>query len=222
MNKFSLNIAAILLLTGIFNPAMAQLKLLRDDASGGRPVTSNPYAEIKGSAYLWDFEEGSILFSEKDTARNLIIAFNAYDNTLEQKSDGQLVAYIPSKISGFILYQNSNPRFFRSGYSIPKVGANVFVEILIDGKYSLISHHYKVLGDDLSATYGSQKAKSFQNVEEWYLVKDGEAKLVKSKPKSIQETFGDDTPKVNKLIKDYSLDLKEKSDVIRLINLLNS
>jgi hypothetical protein len=222
MNKFSLKIIAVLLMTGSIHPAMAQLKLLKDGVSGGRPVTANPYAEIKGSAYLLDFEEGSILFSEKDTARNLIIAFNSYDNTLEQKSDGQLVAYVPSKISGFILNPDSNPRIFRSGYAIPKVGANVFVEVLVDGEYSLISHHYKTLGDDMGAAYGSQRSKAFQNVEELYIVIDGQAKLVKSKPKSIQETFGEDTPKVNKLIKDYSLDLKEKSDVIRLIKLLNA
>lgn len=221
MNKFSLKIIAVLLLTGLIHPAMAQLKLLKDGVSGGRPVTANPYAEIKGSAYLLDFEEGSILYSEKDTARNLIIAFNSYDNTLEHKTDGQLVAYLPSKISGFILNPDSNPRLFRSGYAIPKVGANLFVEVLVDGEYSLISHHYKTLGDDLTAAYGSQRSKIFQSVEEWYVVKEGTAKLVKTKPKSIQETFGEDTPEVNKLIKDYSLDLKVKSDVIRLVNLLN-
>jgi hypothetical protein len=77
------------------------------------------------------------------------------------------------------------------------------------------------LGDDLTAAYGSQRSKIFQSVEEWYVVKEGTAKLLKTKPKSIQETFGEDTPEVNKLIKDYSLDLKVKSDVIRLVNLLN-
>ena len=222
MNKISLKIVTVLLLTGLIHPAMAQLKLLKDGVSGGRPVTANPYAEIKGSAYLLDFGQGSILYSEKDTARNMIIAFNTYDNTLEHRSDGQLVAYIPSQISGFILNPDFNPRVFRSGYAIPKVGANVFVEILVDGEYSLISHHYKTLGDDLTAAYGSQKSKIFQSVEELYVVNDGDAKLMKTKPKSIQETFGEDTAKVNKLIKDYSLDLKEKSDVIRLINLLNN
>lgn len=210
-----------MLLTGLVHPAMAQLRLLKDGVSGGRPITANPYSEIKGSAYLLDFEEGSILYSEKDTARNLIIAFNSYENTLEQKSDGQLVAYVPSKISGFILNPDYNPRVFRSGYAVPKVGANLFVEVLVDGEYSLISHHYKTLADDLTAAYGSQRSKIFQSAEELYVVYKGTSKLLKTKPKSIQETFGEDTPKVIKLIKDYSLDLKLKSDVIRLINLLN-
>ncbi|MCL6261141.1 hypothetical protein M3O96_18710 [Aquiflexum sp. TKW24L] len=222
MMKFSLKSIIALLFVGLCNPALAQLKLLKDDASGGRPITSNPYAEFKGSAYLLDFEVGSILFSEKDTAKNMIIAFNAYDNTLEQKMDGNLLAFIPSKISGFILNTGSKPREFRSGYSIPKIGSNVFVEILVDGEYTLISHHFKTLGDDVNAAYGSQKSKAFQNVEQLYVVKDGNALMLKTKPKFLQETFGSDTPKVNKLIKDYSLDIKERSDVIRLVRLLNT
>ena len=219
--KFSLRIAMILLLTGFINPAKAQLKLLRDENSGGRPVTSNPYLEIKGSAYLLDFEEGSILFSERDTAANLIIAFNAYDNTLELKMDGQLIAYHPGKISGFILNTSSKPRLFKSGFEIPKVGSNVFVEILVDGEYTLISHHFKTMGDDVNAAYGSQKAKAFQTLDQLYIFKEGEARMVKTKSKYLEETFTSDTPKVVQLIKDYSLDLKERSDVIRLIQLLN-
>jgi hypothetical protein len=221
MKKFSLKIVIMAVLTGIFTPAMAQLKLLRDEASGGRPVMTNPYSEVKGSAYLYDFAEGSIIFSEKDTAQNLLVAFNSYDNTLEHKMDEQLIAYYPGKISGFILNTGSYPRLFRSGYDIPQAGANTFVEILVDGNYSLIAHHYKTMGDDMSATYGSQRAKIFQNVEELYVVVNGEAKLFKPKQKFLQETFGEESSKVNKLIDDYSINLKEKSDVIRLITLLN-
>lgn len=221
MRKISLKIAAFVILTGLCNPAIAQLKLLKDDASGGRPVLTNPYSEVKGSAYLLDFEIGSIIFSEQDTAANLTIAFNSYDNTLEHKMDGQLIAYYPGKISGFILNTGSYPRLFRSGYSIPQAGANVFVEILVDGKYSLIAHHYKTMGDDLTATYGSQRAKAFQTIEELYIVKDGKTTLFKSKSKYLKETFEEDTEKATSLIRDYSLDLKEKSDAIRLIRLLN-
>jgi hypothetical protein len=220
MIKFSLKSIVVLLFVGFCNPALAQLKLLRDEASG-RPVATNPYADFKGSAYLFDFELGSILFSEKDTAKNMVIAFNAYDNTLEQKMDGNLLAFIPSKISGFILNTGSKPREFRSGYAIPKIGSNLFVEILVDGDYTLISHHYKTLGDDMSAAYGSQKSKAFQTIEEMYIVKDGEARLIKNKSKFLKETFNEDIGKVNGLIKNYSLDIKEKSDIIRLIQLLN-
>lgn len=211
-----------MLLTGLIHPAMAQLKLLRDDASGGRPVTANPYTEVKGSAYLFDFQEGSILFSEKDTAFNLMIAFNVYENTLEYKIDDQLIAYHPDKISGFILNVGSYPRLFRSGYKIPKVGSKLFVEVLVDGEYKLISHHYKTIGDDLSATYGSQREKIFQTIEQLYVVSvGGEAHLVKTKPKYLNEVFQDDFTKAETIISNYSIDLKEKIDVIRFIELMN-
>ena len=140
MRKISLRIAVFVLLTGLVNPAIAQLKLLKDDASGGRPVMSNPYSEVKGSAYLLDFEMGSIIFSELDTAANLTIAFNSYDNTLEHKMDGQLIAYYPGKISGFILNRqvvvlSANIKCFRChGGRAPGAGGVFTTSVWLSGR----------------------------------------------------------------------------------------
>ncbi|WP_113926304.1 hypothetical protein [Cognataquiflexum aquatile] len=221
MNKFSLKVIAVLLLTGLIHPAMAQLKLLKDNASGGRPVIISPFADVEGSPYLLDFQYGSILFFEKDTLPNQVIAFNAYENTLEQrKEDGKFVSFESTKIEGFILNDGNSLRQFRSGYDIPKVGKNIFAEVHVDGKYTFISHHFKIIGDVVSANYGSQKSKSFQDVEQYYIVKDGKVILLKSK--SINEIFGQDAAEVSKFVKNHGIDFKNQSEITILIKMINS
>jgi hypothetical protein len=220
MKKFSL---LFLLIAFIYtNNALAQLQMMRDQATGN-PVMANPYPEVKGSQYWTEFDQGSIIFSERDTAEEVVIAFNAFNHTLEYRDGRELMAYSPGRINGFILNAKSAPQFFRSGYNIPGVGTNRFVELLVDGEYTLVSHKYKKMIDDPGATYGSQRAKAFSNVEDLYVFKDGEAFLWKTRKKAMVEFFGDEVYKsINELSNTYNLDLKEKTDIRRLIMLLNA
>ncbi|ERM81924.1 hypothetical protein P872_07980 [Rhodonellum psychrophilum GCM71 = DSM 17998] len=185
------------------------------------PVLANPYPDMKGSPYVGDFELGKIIFSERDTAENLMVNFNAFTNKLEYRIEGELLALDANKIFGFVLNEKSNPSVYRSGYAIPSVGPNRFVEILVDGEYTLINHKFKVIMDDSGASYGSQRAKVFEGREQLYVVKDGEVKLWKAKKKNLASIFGPDYEKVLSLEKDWSLDLSNLSDVTRLIKGLN-
>jgi hypothetical protein len=74
-----------------------QLSLLRD-GSTGMPVLANPYPDMKGTPYVGDFEFGNIIFSERDTAENLMINFNAFSNKLEYRFEGKLLELDANKI----------------------------------------------------------------------------------------------------------------------------
>ncbi|MGY6744025.1 MAG: hypothetical protein ACXIUQ_14895 [Cecembia sp.] len=222
MKKFSLSLLVCAFLAVITNSAFAQLQMLRD-AGTGNPVLSNPYPDVKGSPYWMEFETGSIIFSERDTANNLVIAFNAFNHTLVYQMDRELMAYGPGKINGFILGRDGNRQLYRSGYMVPGMGTNRFVEVLVDGEYTLVSHKFKKMVDDPGATYGSQRAKTFQNAEDLIVYKDGEAFIWRPRKKNLTGFFGDEGyKKINDLSNSYGLDLKEKSDVRRLIMLLNN
>jgi hypothetical protein len=220
MSKVSYLIVLIVLFCGIQN-GHAQLQMLRDQGTGA-PITANPYAGVKGSPYIGEFASGSIIFNEKDTANNIQIAFNGYANSLEVKVDGQLFAYTPQKILGFVISPEGRPELYRSGFVLPGLGENRFVQILEDGNYTLLKHKYKILGNDPSATYGTQNAKSFNPAEDLFVAKDGVVKPWKSKAKNIEEIFGDDYPKVSALVKDNGLNLRDQADVVRLFRLLNN
>lgn len=220
MRKFSLLFTIITLVC--CGGATAQLQMMRDQATGN-PVMANPYPEVKGSQYWTEFDMGTIIFTEKDTANDVIIAFNAFNHTLEFRDGRELMSYAPGRINGFILNPNSAPQLYRSGYNLPGVGANRFVEILVDGELTLVNHKYKKMVDDPGATYGSQRAKAFANTEDLYVFKEGEAFLWKPRKKALVAFFGDDGYSlISDLTNQYGLNLKEKSDIRRLIMLMNA
>ncbi|PRY84019.1 hypothetical protein [Mongoliibacter ruber] len=220
MRKFSLIIAVLFIST--INFVNAQLQVLRDQGSGA-PVAVDPFPDVKGSPYWKEFDLGKVIFSDRDTAENLDIAFNAFNHTLVYKDGRELMAYVPGKINGFILNASSAPQFYRSGYDIPGVGKNRFVEVLVDGDYTLVNHKFKRMIDDPGAAYGSQRAKVFSNVEDLIVFKDGESFLWKPKKKSLVGFFGSDGySKINEFAATYNLDLKDPTDVRRVIMFLNS
>ncbi|MCH7399677.1 hypothetical protein MM236_16890 [Belliella sp. DSM 107340] len=220
MRKISLLLVVLVICS--LNFAKAQMQVLRDQATGN-PVMTNSYPEVKGSQYWKEFDKGSILFTEKDTANEVVIAFNAFNHTLEYREGRDLKFYSPGRIKGFVLNSESSPQFYVSGYDIPNVGSNRFVELLVHGNYTLVNHKYKIMNNDPGATYGSQRAKAFSNVEDLYVFKDGKAFLWKIKKKGLVEFFGADVfALINQLSEKYTLDLKEKNDIRRLIMLMNS
>lgn len=220
MEKFSLII--VILLIASINNVNAQLQVLRDQGTGA-PVTGDPFPEVKGTPYWKEFDLGKIVFSDRDTAENVIIAFNAFNHTLVYRDGRELMAYSPGKINGFILNPSTSPQLYRSGYEIPGVGKNRFVEVLVDGEYTLVNHKYKRMIDDPGATYGSQRAKAFSNTEELIIYKDGEAFQWKPKKKFLVGYFGEEGySKINDFAATYNLDLKDSNDVRRLIMMLNA
>jgi hypothetical protein len=220
MSKISYLIVLIVLFC-IVQEGKAQLQVLRDQSTGA-PIMANPYAGVKGTPYIGEFELGTIIFNEKDTATNIQIAFNGYANALEVKVEGQLFAYTPQKILGFIIAPDGKPELYRSGFVLPGIGENRFVQVLADGSYTLIKHKYKTMGDDLSATYGAQNAKAFSPGEDLFVAKDGVVKAWKAKTKNLEEIFGPDYTKVAALIKGNGFNIRDEADVIRLFRLLNS
>lgn len=221
MKNFSLSLLGVLFLYGLGNESISQVQLLRDQVSGN-PVMANPNPEVNGTPYWSEFESGKIIFSEKDTVDNLMIAFNAFNHTLVYQVERELLAYTPGRISGFILHSKSNPQLYRSGYMIPNIGTNRFVEILVDGKYTLVSHKFKRITDDPGAAYGSQRAKALVSAEDLYVFKDGKPFLWRARKKNLVDFFGEEYyQKINKFSTSNNLDLKIKNDIRRLINYLN-
>jgi hypothetical protein len=201
--------------------AFAQLSILRDNGTGN-PILTSPYREVKGTQYIEDFKLGSIFLPNGQHVEGLQLALNGYENTLEYKLDGSLFAYPADKLAGFsILEPNGGFIEYTTQYTIPTLGKKRFLKILEKGKYTLLHHQYKIMADDVTATYGSQAAKVFQNQEEFFLVKGDKVYLLKNKSKDLQEIFGDDVGRVTSLIKTLKTNFKNPEDLRQLISQLN-
>jgi hypothetical protein len=199
----------------------AQLAILRDNGTGN-PITANPYREVKGTQYLDDFRPGIIYLPDGQTVEGLPIALNGYENALEYKIEDRLYSYAPEKLKGFLYVNGSGEKMvFTSEFTIPTLSKKRFLQVLERGRYQLLLHSYKIMTDDVTATYGAQAAKVFQNQEEFFIVRDNQVALLKNKQKDLQAAFGEDFVKVSTLIKEQKINFKNKEDVKSLIRQLN-
>lgn len=206
----------------VSNTSFAQLALMRDTGTGN-PIVANPYIEVKGTPYLSDFVAGVLILPDSQRVDNIMISVNGYDNTLEYKLNGMLFAYNPNKLKGFILPgATGQAEAFTSQYLLPNFGEKRFVQVLEEGRYTLVNYRYKVMVDDVSAGYGAQSSKVFQDESMYYIARDGKTFVVKNKSKSLQEIFGDDYGKAEGIINLHDLDIKNDVDLLFLLKTLNS
>jgi hypothetical protein len=199
----------------------AQLSVLRDNGTGN-PILANPFKEVKGTQYAEDFKIGTLLLPNGQKVENLMIALNAYENTVEYKWEANLFAYTADKLAGFNYFSDSGELVeFTSEFVIPTLGKKRFLKIAEKGKYTLLVHQYKIMVDDINGAYGTQRAKVFQNQEEFFLVKDGVVFLLKNKKKDLGRIFGEDLNDFNAILKKQKLNLKNEADVRKLVRQLN-
>lgn len=217
-NFFALVFIAILFAT---QSTLAQLAILRDNGTGN-PILTSPYREVKGTHYIEDFKIGTMYLPNGQKVDGLQLALNGYENTLEYKLDGSLFAYTADKLAGFAFTSPSGELIeYTTEYEIPTLSKRRYLKIVEKGKYTLLHHQYKIMTDDVTATYGAQAAKVFQNQEEFFVARDGEVFLLKNKPKDLEQIFRDDSGKVSTLIKSQKTNFKNPEDLKSLIRQLN-
>lgn len=217
-NFFALVFIAILFAT---QSTLAQLAILRDNGTGN-PILTSPYREVKGTHYIDDFKIGTMYLPNGQKVDGLQLALNGYENTLEYKLDGSLFAYTADKLAGFAFTSPSGELIeYTTEYEIPTLSKRRYLKIVEKGKYTLLHHQYKIMTDDVTATYGAQAAKVFQNQEEFFVARDGEVFLLKNKPKDLEQIFRDDSGKVSTLIKSQKTNFKNPEDLKSLIRQLN-
>lgn len=217
-----LSLLILIILTGISSSqVLAQLAVLRDSGTG-MPITTNPYREVKGSAYFQEFKPGILELKDGRKVEGLQLALNGYEHTLEYKLEGNLYAYSPEKLKGFSFFNAGGEKIkYTSVYAVPTLSKQRFLQVLEEGKYTLLLHSYKIMVDDVAATYGAQAAKAFQDQEDFFIVKNGVIYLVKNKSKDLEELFGQDFNEAMAIQKNQKLNFKNLSDLVVLVRALN-
>jgi hypothetical protein len=199
----------------------AQLSILRDNGTGN-PILASPYREVKGTHYIDEFRVGTISLPNGQKVEGLQIALNGYEHTLEYKLDGTLFAYGAEKLAGFSYFSESGEQIeYTTEYTIPTLSKRRYLKVLEKGKYTLLHHQYKIMTDDVTATYGAQAAKVFQSQEDFFIVKENKIFLLKNKSKDLQEVFGEEFSEAASLIKSQKTNFKNPEDLKLLIRKLN-
>ncbi len=174
-----------------------------------------------GSPYFNDsFEDGTIRDERTNTAENRKLRYNAYNDEFEVFYEDRI--YTVSKSSTlkiimgtqefeFYAFQNLNSKKSTTGY----------LEVLDENKLYL--RHKKEIKEgreSVNSMAASIPDKLIVINQLFQKLDNGELREVKWKPKTIITLYGSDDPKAFKaLLKEKNLNIKDKNDLIQIINL---
>lgn len=186
----------------------------------GRPVMVKQYVDVKGSPYLLDeWQEGTIKLQNGKTYQGVRLKFDQIEQELmfqNQKGEAQLF------VQPVIEFELSK-RLFRKGYP-PADGdssPNIFYEVLADGPTQLLKRTSKEIFEE--APYGSAtKVKSVVESHSLYVTdKEGRLTRIKKDKKSLLSALGDKKAELEGYVKDNRLDLRQETDMAKLVAFYN-
>ncbi|HTQ26588.1 MAG TPA: hypothetical protein VMI35_00595 [Puia sp.] len=183
---------------------------------------------IKGSLFYDDeWVNGSILLTDHRQAANIPLRFNVYSNEIYFMRDSQVLAIDGSvPVREFVLYDHRDdiggPSIFRCGYPDTKTGnQKTFYQVLADGSYSLLIQYTKKIIDKNNPIEGPQRVVSDEEI--WYVLSAADHKMVEihRNKSSLLSALPAASDKINTIIANDKLKLKQKSDWVTLFKALN-
>ncbi|MFD2037334.1 hypothetical protein ACFSKL_21225 [Belliella marina] len=193
---------------------------MKDDFSGGAPIKSN-YTGVEGTPFLYNFERGDIFYSKKDTATNMFIRFNAYEQVLEYLKGEDIWGLTPSQVKGFVVVENQERAFYTSEFKLPNSDKPVFFKVHNLGEIGLLEYIEMKLVEDPGSTYGSL-TKKFSPFKVFFILIDGDLIEFKHQKKYLKGIFNEKYSKVQEHMNSYNLNLKNETDLKKLIDFINN
>ena len=111
---------------------------------------------------------------------------------------------------------------FKKGYAINNtIKADKYLQVLAEGRNSLLKSYQKEI-EEYSEYGDANKFKRFNDKENYYLLQDGQYKLVNLNKKNLENVFGNQYNKIEALLKEKDLSAKDEAGWIAAINYSNA
>lgn len=193
----------------------------------GRPVLERKYTDVEGNPYLTEqWLKGSVTLVSGESYNNLMLKYDLVKNEpLFQNSNGEVMTFV-NPVRQFTLTGAANSEksdlLFRNGFKAADGGtAETFYQVLSEGETPLLKKVVKVV-DETKAFNSATAVKTFQQVQMYFLVKDGLPLKVRKEKKVILEALGDHSPELEDYIKTNKLNLKSEPALVSLVTYYNS
>ena len=191
----------------------------------GRPLFERRYTDVQGSPYLTDdWQKGAVKFSNGQIHKDVDLKYDqAAEQLIFKGEKGAPLTFI-HPVKEFTLLKNNGTGVivFRNGYKpVDGAASNTFYQVLTDGETALLKRSFKKIQEN--KPYNSATTvKTFVDVNDYYLVKNGSLIKVKRDAKDILPNLTDYTTELQTFIKKNRLNLKSEADLILLITYYNS
>jgi len=189
------------------DPALNHNKLLQQQSGDGYYQLIGPY-KVKGSSYLFGPRHKGDFFSNSETARNIFISYNTYNQEVEFYSTSnpdQSLIKVPGTLDSFIIYTDvslgiTDPLKFVYGTVLGSKDKNYYEEVYAGDRFRL----YKKYKADIVYDQGNLAQPDLRQFDLQY-----EYYYTDTKSKGVKKI----KPNLNSIVKEFKSE-KDPSAVV--------
>jgi hypothetical protein len=186
--------------------------------------TAPQYIGISGNPYFMkDWSNGIIRFTSGKVTDKFKLKFNAAQNRLMLQFNGSTFA-AESMINEFVLYtRNKKDSFvFRKGFPTTDRGnEETFYQVLDNGRTALLRLATKDIIEE-KEVLASKPSRRFQDVEFFYLLKDGIMHKIDRDVTPLQDILSDKREELENYISSEQLKMRSAEDMVKVVKKYNS
>ena len=190
----------------------------------GKPYMLMTYENIRGHAFLYeDWKRANVSSLNGNVRLNMMVKFDVYVNKFFYTHGDTTYEFVTRVDEVKLFPLPGDTMIFKNGFSVPgKISSNKFVQVLAEGKVTLIKFISKAL-QETSEYNVPGKVKVFtENTTYHFITDDNDPVSQKPNQKLLQDLLKDKWATVEVYIKQNSLNLKKEEDCIKAIRYYNS
>ena len=213
--------------------AFAQ-KILHDPITG-LPYRLGTYSDIQGSNFLFDdWRPGKVVLRNGKSYGNLLLKFDAHNNKFYYNYKDSLYEFVDDIVEVRLHDKNfkndaAYDMVFKNTFHVAnKIKPGIFVQVLTEGKISLVKLHQKPIVEvpgSGSAYGGNEMSRKFVSKNETLAILNNHFKPVKLSLDFLEDLTVDKSREVKAFIKAKNLNVKKETDfgvALSYYNLLRS
>lgn len=218
MKKIFVAVQFILLSYGL----SAQDMVLYDPVSA-TPFNSGKYSEIKGSPFVTDKWVPAIVTTTAGKYKVTGVRLNAYEHALYFSKKDEPYEFRDEVISFIltpIVTDSSTYQYFKKGFSGGGLERRQFVQVLAEGKVTVLKSTIKMMSENNEINRGV--VKTFKTVTRYFIMKDDNVSLLKTNNKDLLSILSEKEEQVKAYITENKLSAKDDAELGRIVKYYNS
>jgi hypothetical protein len=226
MKKLLLFSISILCLYNSYSQQDEKVNRRINDQATGNLLYIYEYTDIQGSPFLFEeWYDGTIIINEQQL-NHVSLKFDNYSNkfVVNRNDTSYEISRAVNEVHLFRNNDTAKSLTFKKGYNINmRLNPNVFLQVLAEGKLTLLKYTYKDLEEN--AEYGSAiKIKRFREGQQYFILKEGKYLSSTITKKNLQDALSDKWIAVSGFLSKNGLNGKDEKSwaaAFRFYNSLN-
>jgi hypothetical protein len=196
------------------------------DKSNGNFIYISQYVDIRGSQFLYDkWLKGKVSLNNGYLFSDLQLKFDIYANkfVLNKNDTAFEISSAVHRVWMFPKgFDTSEVLLFENGFQInPKVNASIYLQVLAEGKITVLKYINKYL-EDYNEYGNANVLKRFNDFDQYFIYKNGQYQNIKLSKKDLEDIVQDKWTEVSSFLIKNNLSGKDEKSWTKSIQYYNS